>query len=211
MKTLQFLVFVCIGMFCINWSAVAASADESEEARKKAETEYKALSRKGWVVANGDMLEALVQNWEKRLAKDGNDIHVYVIAYGHATASDLAVAEDQALQEAREQIAGPMILYFHSWNNARESQEEITTEEAAAVRDAVNGSEDAIRQAYLDLNIPADLSMSRQQRSKHEVRIRLVYPQMELRKMAKEIIATRLQQEVGWDKERSFWVMTYPK
>ena len=211
MKKIQSLVVLCIGMVCMIWPAVLTSADVSAEARKKAETEYNALSRRGWVVGSGDMLEALLQSWEKRLAKDENDVNVYVIAYGNATASELAAAEAEALKKAREQIAGPLIMYFQSWNMAMEGKGSITSEEAAAVRDAVNAAEDVIRQAYLDLDIPVDISMHRQQRSKYEVHIRLVYPQMELRSMAKEIIASGLQRDVGWDKEKAFKVMAYPK
>lgn len=211
MKTMQSMVFVCIGMFCIIWPSFTASADVTAEARKKAETEYNALSRRGWVVGSGDMLETLVQSWEKRLAKDDNDINVYVIAYGNATASDLAAAEAEALKKAREQIAGPLIMYFQSWNMAMEGKGDITSEEASAVRNAINVAEDVIRQEYLDLDIPAVISMHRQQRNKYEVHVRLVYPQMELRDKAKEIIASGLQRDVGWDKEKAFRMMAYPK
>ena len=181
------------------------------EARKRAETEYNALSRRGWEVSGSDMLTALVTNWEKRLAKDEYGVNKYVIAYGNDMADELADAEAGALHKAREQIAGPMIMYFQSWNMAMEGKGEITANEALAVRDAVNATEKAIRQAYCDLNIPADLSMSRLQRGRYEAHIRIVYSQMELRQLAKEIIAAELQRNCGWDKAQAFRVMEYPK
>ncbi len=186
-------------------------SDSDNEARKKAETEYNALSKRGWSVSEGNMMEALVLNWGKRLAKDEDGLNIYVIAYGNATASTIQDAEAEALQKAREQISGPMVMYFQSWNMAAQSKGDITEEEATTIRNAVNESEKAIKQAFIDLDILPDLNMHREQRRGFEVHIRIVYPQLELRQLAKEIIAAELEQSVGWNKEKSIRLMTYPK
>jgi hypothetical protein len=185
--------------------------DADAEARKKAETEYSALSKRGWVVSEGNLLDVLILNWEKRLAKDEEGLNVYMIAYGNATASSIQDAEEEALMKAREQISGPMIMYFQSWNMAAQSKGDVTAEEAMAIRNAVNTTEKDIKQAFIDLEIIPDLNMYREQRRGFEVHIRIVHPQMELRQLAKEIIATELAKTAGWDKEKSFRLMTYPK
>ncbi len=186
-------------------------SDSGAEARKKAETEYNALHKRGWAVSEGILLEALVLNWEKRLAKDVDGLNVYMIAYGNATASTIQDAEAEALQKAREQISGPMIMYFQSWNMAAQSKGDITEEEATAIRNSVNASEKTIKQAFSDLEILPDLNMHREQRRGFEVHIRIVHSQMELRQLAKEIIAAELEKSAGWDREKSFRLMTYPK
>lgn len=186
-------------------------AGTDAEAHKKAETEYNALSKRGWAVKEGSLRDALVQNWEKRLVKDENGLNVYMIAYGNATSSSLEEAEADALQKAREQISGPMVMYFQSWNMAAGSKGDISEEEATAIRNAVNASEHAIRQAFIDLAIPPNLNMHREQRRGYEVHIRIVHPQPELRQMAMEIIAAELERSAGWDQEKSFRLMTYEK
>ena len=187
------------------------SSQTGQEARKKAETEYNSLSKRSWSVQEGDFQEALLQNWEKRLLKDENDLNVYMIAYGNASASTVEEAEAQALQKAREQISGPMIMYFQSWNMAAESKKDITGEEAVAIRDAVNAVESAIRKVFVDLDILPGLTMYREQRKGYEVHVRIVFPQLTLRQMAKEVIAEELERTAGWSQQKSFELMDYPK
>ncbi len=216
MKTILTGLFILIYCTSLVLYATAPAAphllsDSENEARKKAETEYNALSKRGWTINEGNMLEALVLNWEKRLAKDVDGLNVYMIAYGNATASTIQDAEAEALQKARGQISGPMIMYFQSWNMAAKSKGDITEEESTAIRNAVNESEKAIKQTFIGLGITPDLIMHREQRRGFEVHIRIVHPQLELRQMAKEIIAAELERSVGWNKEKSFILMTYPK
>ncbi len=207
-------IFTCCSHLILHATVPATPyliSDSGIEARKKAETEYNALSKRGWTISEGNMLEALVLNWEKRLAKDMDGLNVYMIAYGNATASTIQDAEAEALQKAREQISGPMIMYFQSWNMAAQSKGDITEEEATSIRNSVNASEKTIKQAFSDLEILPDLNMHREQRRGVEVHIRIVHSQMELRQLAKEIIAAELEKSVGWDREKSFRLMTYPK
>jgi hypothetical protein len=194
--------------------ALQAQKPRSEtdaRALERAATELKSLGGRGWEGAGGELKSMLEESWKMRLEEDENGLNRYMIAYANASAPDAEQALLEAVEKAREQMAGPMIMYFQSWNMAMQAQGKLTAEEAAAVEKAVNDSQDRITRAFIALQMAPAMQMVRTRRNAVEAHVRILHNQLALRELAREIIAERLMEKEAWSREVSLERLTYPK
>jgi hypothetical protein len=185
--------------------------DNETQAERRAKSEFQSLERRGWISDRGDLYESLLCSWNKQLMEDENGIKVHVIGYGSGSASSPEEAEKQALQKAYDHFPGLMVMYFQSWNMASQMDGSLNNEEAEAIKKAINASEAAITKAYLALEMPPTLNIRRERRNSWEVNVRVLYSQMKLRDIARDIIADELVQKEGWSRDLAIRRLTYKK
>ncbi len=176
---------------------------------KRAENEFSGFSRNGWTGMGGDLMDMLAESWKNRLEETATGERAYVYAFGDGSSATPEEAYNMALEKARKQIAGPMVMYFQAWNMSKQGKKEITEEEAGIIRNAINDCQEKISQAYMRLNMEPGLVMTRQRRSNHEVHLRILHNQEALRRIARDIIVAELKARHGWSEEKSIRMLTH--
>lgn len=197
-------------------SALPAFAEESAsetetKARATAATEYRALSRRGWLASNGDMEAMLEKTWSDQYEENEHGQRLRIIAYGNGSGATLEEAESAAMRKALNQIPGLLQLYFQTWNAARRAQGDRTPEEASLIEQAVNGIEAQLASAVDELQLTPTLNLFRERRGRYSVTVRVLHDQFELRTISRNLIVGVLVRDHGWDEQRAIELLTFPE
>jgi len=168
-----------------------------DKALKEARKEAKNLKKQGWMTMPGELpMEKMVENaWMKKVAEDENGNAKYITADGNGVAQTKTVAEAQALEFAKLQLAGTIETKIASIVNGNIANEQLSTEDASSVTQIVQSSKNIIAQELGYVN-PA-FKLYRMVGDKNvEVQIRIFYDTKQSLTIAKRAIRSDLKERL---------------
>lgn len=167
------------------------------KAIKEAKKEAKSLKKQGWMTMPGELpMEKMIENsWMKKVTEDENGNAKYITADGNGVAQTKTVAEAQAIEFAKLQLAGTIETKIASIINGNIANEQLSTEDAASVTQIVQSSKNIIAQELGYVN-PA-FKLYRELDNKNiEVQIRIFYDTRQSLVIAKKAIKRDLKERL---------------
>jgi len=194
---------IVVGVLFISAAVFAQKTDKElktelkAKASKEAKKEAKSLSKQGWKTMPGELpLEKMVERaWMKQVAEDDNGVPVYIIADGNGVAESKTVAEAQALEFAKLQLAGTIESNIASMVKTNIGNEQLSTEDATSVTGIVQSSKNIIAQQMGYIN-PAYKLYRDLPEKKIEVQIRVFYEVKQSVAIAKKAIRKELKEKL---------------
>jgi len=193
-------------MFCALFTASLAFSQTTDKEIKKelkdkasaeAKKEAKSLSKQGWKTMPGELpMEKMIENaWMKQVAEDEEGNPKYIKADGNAVAESKTVAEAQALEFSKLQLAGMIETKVASIVNGNLANQQLSTEDAASVTELVQSSKNVIAQelGYID---PAFKLYRDLKDQKIEVQMRIFYETKQSMAVAKKAIRRDLKDKL---------------
>jgi hypothetical protein len=168
-----------------------------EKASKEARQEAKKLSKEGWKTMPGSLpLEKLVEDaWMKQVAEDEKGQPKYITADGNGVAESKSVAEAQALEFAKLQLAGTIESNIASIIKGNLANQQESTAEATSVTEIVQSSKNIIAQQMGYIN-PAFKIQRDLKDNKIEVQVRIFYETSQSFAIAKKAIRKELKDKL---------------
>lgn len=169
-----------------------------DKAIKEAKQEAKSLKKEGWKTMPGELpMEKMIENaWMKQVAKDDEGNPAYIKADGNAIAESKTVAEAQALEFAKLQLAGTIETKVASIVNGNLANQQLSTEDAASITELVQSSKSVIAQE-LGLIDPAFKLYRDLKDQKIEVQTRIFYETKQSLAVAKKAIRRDLKEKLN--------------
>lgn len=164
---------------------------------KEARKEAKSLKKQGWMTMPGELpMEKMIENaWMKKVAEDENGNAMYITADGNGVAQTRSVAEAQALEFAKLQLAGIIESKIASIVSGNIANEQLSTEDAASVTQIVQSSRNIIAQELGYINPAFKLYRSVGVKNT-EVQIRIYYDTGQSLTIAKKAIRRDLRERL---------------
>jgi hypothetical protein len=198
-------IFTLVVCALIASSLVFAQKTEKEmkkelkdKATKEAQKEAKKLTKEGWKVNPGSLpLDKMVeQAWMKQVAEDDQGKPMYLMADGNGVAESKTVAEAQAIETAKLQLAGTLESNIASLVKLNLGNTQISTQDAASVTEIVQSSKSVLAQqlGYID---PAFKIYRNLKENKIEVQVRLFYETKQTILVAKKAIRKDLKDKLN--------------
>ena len=142
---------------CAMFMVTAAFAQQTEKELKKelqdkaikeAKKEAKTLSKQGWKTMPGElpMSKMIEDSWMKKVAEDENGNPKYINADGNGVAETKTVAEAQAIEFAKFQLAGTIESNIASIVKGNLANAQESTQEATSITELVMSSKNIIAQ-----------------------------------------------------------------
>jgi len=169
----------------------------TEKAVKEARKEAKKLAKEGWTVNPGSLpLDKILENaWKKQYTTDEKGLPLYITADGNAVAETKTVAEMQAIEMGKLQLAGLIETNINSLISGNLANAQISTEDAASITEIVQSSKNliAMELGYVDpfFKIYRDINDN-----KVEVQVRLFYDRTQSMEIAKKVIRKELKDKL---------------
>lgn len=193
-------------MLCVVFTSSLAFSQMSDKEMKKelknkaikeARKEAKKLKKEGWKTMPGELpMEKMIENaWMKKLSEDDNGNARYITSDGNGVAQTKTVAEAQAMEFAKLQLAGTIETKIASIIDGNIANEQLSTEDAASVTQIVQSSKNIIAQELGYVN-PA-FKLYREVGNKNvEVQVRLYYETKQSLTIAKKAIRRDLREKL---------------
>jgi len=200
MKKLFFLtlgvVFTCTMVFAQQTEKQMKSGLK-EKAMKSAQKEAKQLAKEGWKVVPGSVpLDKLIeQSWMKQVMEDESGQPKYISSDGNGVAETKSVAEAQAIELAKLQLAGTIESNIASIVKANMGNTQETTQDATSVTEVVMSSKNIIAQQMGYIN-PAFKIYRDLKDKKIEVQVRIFYETKQSLTIAKRAIRKELKDKL---------------
>lgn len=169
----------------------------NEKAIKEARKEAKNLSKEGWKTNPGSMpMDKMVEDsWLKQAQTDEAGQPIYIIADGNAIAETKSVAEAQAIEFAKLQLAGSMESNIASIVKGNLANVQESTQDATSVTEIIQSSKNIIAQQFGYVN--PNFKMYRDLKDKKvEVQVRIFYELKQSLAIAKKTIRKELKEKL---------------
>ena len=157
-----------------------------DRAIREARKEARKMEKAGWSVAPGSipLAKVLENTWMKQVMVDENGSVRYIYADGNAVAETKSVAEMQAIELGKLQLAGMIQTNMSSLISANIGNAQLSTEDAASVTEIVQSAKNiiAMELGYVD---PSFKLLKNIGKDKIEVQVRLLYDTKQSLEIAK--------------------------
>ncbi|HNX87143.1 MAG TPA: hypothetical protein PKN12_09455 [Bacteroidales bacterium] len=169
----------------------------TDKAVKSARQEAKKLSKEGWKTMPGSIpMDKLLENsWMKQVATDENGQPNYIMADGNGVAESKSVAEAQAIEFAKLQLAGTIESNIASIVKGNLANSQESTTEATSVTEIIQSSKNIIAQQMGYIN-PAFKLYRDLKDKKVEVQVRIFYETKQSLIVAKKAIRKELKEKL---------------
>ncbi len=171
--------------------------DLKEKAMKSARQQAKAYAKDGWKTMPGSIpMDKLLEDaWMKQMATDDNGQPKYITADGNGVAESKSVAEAQAIEFAKLQLAGTIESNIASSINANLANSQESTADATSITEIVQSSKNIIAQQMGYIN-PAFKLYRDLKDKKIEVQVRIFYETSQSLLIAKKAIRKELKEKL---------------
>jgi hypothetical protein len=168
-----------------------------DKAMKEAQKEAKKLGKEGWKVNPGSLpLDKLIeQAWMKQVAEDENGLAKYIAADGNGVAESKSVAEAQAIEFAKLQLAGTIESNIASIIKGNLANSQESTADATSVTEIVQSSKNIIAQQMGYINPTFKIYRDLKDK-KIEVQVRIFYETSQSFAIAKKAIRKELKDKL---------------
>jgi hypothetical protein len=171
--------------------------DVKEKAIKEARKEAKNLSKQGWKTNPGSLpLDKLVEDsWMKQYQTDENGQPSYITADGNGVAETKSVAEAQAIELGKLQLAGLIESNIASIVKGNLANAQESTQDATSVTEIIQSSKNIIAQqlGYINPNFKIYRDLKDK---KIEVQVRIFYETKQSFAIAKKAIRKELKEKL---------------
>lgn len=178
-------------------------AELKDKAIKEARKEAKKMEKDGWSVAVGSIpLAKILENtWMKQVTEDDNGNVRYIYADGNAVAETKSVAEMQAIELGKLQLAGLIQTNMSSLISANIGNAQLSTQEAASVTEIVQSAKNVIAMelGYVD---PSFKLLRPIGKDKIEVQVRLFYDTKQSLEIAKKVVRQEIKDKLKLNEEK---------
>jgi len=167
------------------------------KAIKEAKQEAKLLSKQGWKTMPGELpMEKKIENaWTKQVAENDEGNPKYIKADGNAVAERKTVAEAQAQEFAKLQLAGMIETKGATIVTGNLANQQVSTEDATSIKELVQSSKSVIAQelGFID---PAFKLYRDLKEKKIEVQTRIFYETKQSMAVAKKAVRRDLKDKL---------------
>ncbi|MFL5728918.1 MAG: hypothetical protein ACJ75J_05455 [Cytophagaceae bacterium] len=203
---------VIFGIICMMiLSSVSLHADGDRQLRKdikakatkQARKEASKLKKEGWTVNPGSlpMDKTVEKAWTKQYSEDDKGMPLFITADGNGVAQSKSVAEMQAIELAKLQLAGLVETNISSLITANMGNAQLSREEAASVTEIVQSAKNIIatQLGYIDpvfkiyRNVGSD---------NVEVQVRIFYDRKQSMDIAKKAVKKELREKLKMNEEQ---------
>jgi len=198
----KFYILLLAAMFLVSVTAAQKTEKElkkdvKEKAIKEARKEAKNLSKQGWKTNPGSLpLDKLVEDaWMKQYQTDENGQPSYITADGNGVAETKSVAEAQAVELGKLQLAGLIESNIASIVKGNLANAQESTQEATSVTEIIQSSKNIIAQqlGYINPNFKIYRDLKDK---KIEVQVRIFYETKQSFAIAKKAIRKELKEKL---------------
>jgi len=168
-----------------------------DKAMKSARQQAKTYAKEGWKTMPGSIpMDKLLEDaWMKQMATDENGQPKYITADGNGVAESKSVAEAQAIEFAKLQLAGTIESNIASSINANLANSQESTADATSITEIVQSSKNIIAQQMGYIN-PAFKLYRDLKDKKIEVQVRIFYETSQSLLIAKKAIRKELKEKL---------------
>ena len=203
---------ICILVLAMVFSTTLTTAQKTEKelknhvkenASKQARQEAKSLTKQGWKTNPGayPLDKLLEDSWMKQYQTDENGQPAYYTADGNGVAETKSVAEAQAIEMAKLQLAGLIESNIASIVKTNIANTQEASQDATSVNELVQSSKNIIAQQLGYVNpgfkIYRDLD-----NKKIEVQVRVFYEANQSLAIAKKAIRKELKEKLNKSDEQ---------
>jgi len=171
--------------------------DVKEKALKEARKEAKNLSKQGWKTNPGSLpLDKLIEeSWLKQYQTDENGQPAYITSDGNGVAETKSVAEAQAIELGKLQLAGLIESNIASIVKGNLANAQESTADATSVTEIIQSSKNIIAQqlGYINPNFKIYRDLKDK---KIEVQVRIFYETKQSFAIAKKAIRKELKDKL---------------
>jgi hypothetical protein len=196
-----FLFTLCLtfatGVIFAQQTEKQIKSELKDKALKEAQKEAKKLSKEGWKVNPGSLpLPKLIeQAWIKQVSEDEQGNMKYIAADGNGVAESKSVAEAQAIEFAKLQLAGTIESNIASMIKGNLANSQESTADATSVTEIVQSSKNIIAQQMGYIN-PSFKIYRDLKDNKVEVQVRIFYETSQSWAIAKKAIRKELKDKL---------------
>jgi hypothetical protein len=178
-------------------------ADLKDKAIREARKEARSMEKDGWAVAPGSLplAKVLENTWMKQVTQDDNGNVKYIYADGNAVAETKSVAEMQAIELGKLQLAGLIQTNMSSLISANIGNAQLSTQDAASVTEIVQSAKNmiAMELGYVDPSFKLFRNIGK---DKIEVQVRLFYDTKQSLEIAKKVVRQELKDKLKLNEEK---------
>lgn len=196
-----FLFTLCLtfatGVIFAQQTEKQIKSELKDKALKEAQKEAKKLGKEGWKVNPGSLpLPKLIeQAWMKQVAEDEQGNMKFIAADGNGVAESKSVAEAQAIEFAKLQLAGTIESNIASMIKGNLANSQESTTDATSVTEIVQSSKNIIAQQMGYIN-PSFKIYRDLKDNKVEVQVRIFYETSQSWAIAKKAIRKELKDKL---------------
>jgi hypothetical protein len=196
-----FLFTLCLtfttGVIFAQQTEKQIKSELKDKALKEAQKEAKKLGKEGWKVNPGSLpLPKLIeQAWVKQVSEDDQGNMKYIAADGNGVAESKSVAEAQAIEFAKLQLAGTIESNIASMIKGNLANSQESTADATSVTEIVQSSKNIIAQQMGYIN-PSFKIYRNLKDNKVEVQVRIFYETSQSWAIAKKAIRQELKDKL---------------
>jgi len=205
MKKLFVIIMCCLitGIVSSQQTERQLRKELRDRAMREARKEARKLEKEGWTVAPGSipMAKVLENTWMKQVMEDENGKVLYLFADGNAVAESKSVAEMQAIELGKLQLAGMIQTNMSSLISANIGNAQLSTEDAASVTEIVQSAKNIISMelGYVD---PSFKLLKKIGKDKIEVQVRLLYELKQSLEIAKKVVRQELKDKLKLNEDK---------
>jgi len=172
-----------------------------DKAIKEARKEAKSMKKDGWSVSQGSLpLEKILENaWMKQYMEDEKGNPMYITADGNGVAQTKSVAEMQAIELAKLQLAGLIQSNITSIVEANIGNAQLAPDDAASVTEVVQASKNIIATELGYVN--PFFKIFREVNKNMECQVRLFYDVTQSLEIAKKVVKKELKEKLEMHQE----------
>jgi len=204
------VIFGIIGMLIFCSATLYAGGGDRElrkdikaKATRQARKEAVKLKKEGWVVNPGSlpMDKTVEKAWTKQYSEDDKGMPLFITADGNGVATSKSVAEMQAIELAKLQLAGLVETNINSLISANMGNAQLSRDDATSVTEIVQSAKNiiAMQLGYIDpvfkiyRNVGAD---------NIEVQVRIFYDRKQSMDIAKKAVRKELKEKLKMNEEQ---------
>jgi hypothetical protein len=205
MKKLFVIIICCL----ITGIATSQQTDRQlrkelrDRAMREARKEARKLEKEGWSVAPGSipLAKVLENTWMKQVMEDETGKVRYIYADGNGVAESKSVAEMQAIELGKLQLAGMIQTNMSSLISANIGNAQLSTEDAASVTEIVQSAKNVISMelGYVDPSFKLFKNIGK---DKIEVQVRLLYDTRQSLEIAKKVVRQEIKDKLKMNEEK---------
>ncbi|MBN1184553.1 MAG: hypothetical protein JXB49_19830 [Bacteroidales bacterium] len=209
MKTIYSFLLIFVFVFSVNAQQTERELTKEikDKAVKEARKEAKQFEKDGWDVAPGSIpLAKVVENsWMKQYQTDEKGNPVYITADGNGVAQSQSVAEMQAIELAKLQLAGLVQTNITSIVEANIGNAQLAPDDAASVTEVVQASKNLITTELGYIN--PYFKIYRKINNNVECQVRLFYDVKQSLEIAKKVVKKELKEKLEMNQEKIDQIM----
>lgn len=206
MKTLTLFltsIFLLSGMLSAQQTDKELTKELKDKAIKEARKEAKSLEKVDWQAYEGALpLPMILENaWKKQMVVDDKGDPVYITADGNGVAETKSVAEMQALELAKLQLAGMIQSNISSLVSANIGNTQLSQEDAVSVTEIVQSSKNLIATELGYVN-PYFKIYRMLENKRVEVQVRIFYDTKQSLEIARKVVRGEIKDKLKVNEEQ---------